>query len=238
LPLDQIAKRTGLSLKEIEQVNDLLLKIGAEAEFAGAAPATPSSSQSCLARLSLEAGEPTFEFFSPHWARGLYRIRYDLLEDVKSSGDLAGAELKKLPHLLKRMETINLRQNTMFRILESVSKIQAEFLKTGKEVSKRPVSLRMLAHRLDLAPSTVSRALSGRSVRLPWGKEAPLIQFVPGRRRVLREVLSGWLKAAPEETDARIAERLRSELGIAISRRTVNAVRHEVAGKGSRADGL
>jgi len=160
-------------------------------------------------------------------------LRYDLLEDWKRSGRLSGQDLRKLPHLLKRLETVNLRQNTMFRVLESLTKLQAEFLGSRSEESKRPISLRMLAHRLDLAPSTVSRALSGRSVLLPWGKEIPLIELLPGRRRILREVLSRWLEENLRVTDSSLAERLRQERGIRVSRRTVNAVRNEL-GKGKR----
>lgn len=230
LPLPEIAKRTGLSMNEIEQIHEFLLKIGAEVEFAlpGAGPPAPAASQSCLARLSVKGEEPEFEFFAPYWARGRYQIRYDLLERWKSGGKLEGPELKRLPHLLKRLETMNLRQNTIYRIMESATKLQADFLKSGKEEAKRPISLRLLARRLDLAPSTVSRALSGRSVLLPWGRQALLIELLPGRRRVLRDILGLWLAGGCAQTDAALAERLRVERGIRISRRTVNAVRHEL----------
>jgi len=229
LPLAEIAKKTGLEVSEIEKISELLLKIGAEAEFAlpNAAPA-PGVRQVCLARLSLEGGEPEFEFFSPYWARGRYQIRYDQLDDWKRQASLAGAELKKIPQLLRRLETVNLRQNTVFRIMESLTKLQTRYLESKSEILKRPISLRMLAHRLDLAPSTVSRALAGRSVLLPWGREVPLIEFLPGRRRVMRDILAGWLKQNPKETDARFAERLNDECGIRVSRRTVNAVRNEI----------
>lgn len=231
LPLPEIAKLTGLSLDEIKGVNELLVEIGSQAEFSGAVPATAGHSYSCLARVAIENGEPSFEFLSPYWARGLYRIRYDLLEEWKRGSRLEGTELRHLPHLLKRMETVNLRQNTIFRILESLSKLQTEFLITRQDDLKRPISLRKLALRLDLAPSTVSRAVSGRSIRLPWGKEAPLIELLPGRRRILREVLSRWLQENPRETDATFAQRLAKEYGILISRRTVNAVRNELLRK-------
>ena len=113
--------------------------------------------------------------------------------------------------------------------MESVASLQSDFLSKNQDQSMRPISLRQLAHRLDLAPSTVSRAISGRSVQLPWGKEVPLIALLPGRRRVLREILSDWIASAgPHETDAVLADRLRSERGIKISRRTVNAVRNEL----------
>lgn len=232
LPLSEIARRTGLSPKEIEQINDLMLGIGAEVEFAGPQrAAAPAAGQACLARVSVDGTEPSFEFFSAHWARGRYQIRYDLLEDIKGSGRLEGEELKRLPNLLKRLETINLRQSTVFRILESVTKLQADYLSSRREEKKLPISLRMLAHRLDLAPSTVSRAMSGRFIQLPWGKEARLIELLPGRRRVLRDILTQWIEADPDATDAALTERLLKERGIAISRRTVNAVRAQLGQK-------
>ena len=236
LPIGEIARRTGLTLKQAERVNGLLLKVGAQAEFAPRRGPQPRGSYACLARLSVDGSEPGFEFFSPYWARGLYQIRYDLLEKWKDEGRLPGGELKRLPHLLKKLETINLRQNTVFRILESLAKLQARYLRSRREDFKLPLSLRMLAHRLDLAPSTVSRAVSGRSVRLPWDKETPLISLMPGRRRVLKEVLSRWLAEDARRTDAHFVEKLKAEYGIRISRRTVNSVRNELGG-GRQAQG-
>ena len=190
-------------------------------------------SYACLARISVDGGEPTYEFFQPYWARGLYQVRYDLLEEWKRGGRLEPQERRRLRHLLKRIEIVNLRQNTLFRIIESLSRLQTEFLSSRRDDRKRPMSLRMLARRLQLAPSTVSRAVAGRSVRLPWGKEVPLITLMPGRRNVVRDILVRWLsEPGPRPTDIELAQRLRHEYGIQVSRRTVNAARHEVMRSG------
>ncbi|MBI4371020.1 MAG: hypothetical protein HY552_01860 [Elusimicrobia bacterium] len=225
--LPEIARRTGLSDEEARGVNDLLLEIGAQAEFAGApktAPAVPGVA--CLARLVREGDKIAFEFEAPYWARGRYQLRYDDLETWKASGRLTGGERRRLRHLLKRLETLNLRQSAIFRILESFGTIQADYLRTRRPQDLRPVSLRLLARRLQLSPSTVSRALSHRAVALPWGTRVPMIALVPGQRRVLKEVLSRWLRAAPSATDAEFTRRFKTERGISVSRRTVNAVRH------------
>jgi hypothetical protein len=227
LPLAEIARRSGVSPEDAAAIRDFLLEVGAEAEFSSLPKASAGLGAYCVARLGVEDGEASFEFFSPHWARGLYQIRYDLLETMKDSGQLDAEEQKRLPGLLKRLETVNLRQSTMFRVLETLAKVQSGFLTTRRDDAKKPVSLRMLARRLDLAPSTVSRALSGRTVRLPWDKEVPLIELLPGRRRQLRLILGRWLEEDASPTDAALAARLKKEFGIAVSRRTVNAVRHE-----------
>ncbi len=229
VPLAEIAKRTGLTLEDVTGIHDMLLEVGAQAEFFVPKP-EPSVARpgACLARLSVEGGEPSFEFYSAYWARGLYNVRYDLLEKWKKKS-LSGEERKRLRHLLKRIEIVNLRQSTIFRILEALAKLQAEYLRTREDDHLRPISLRLLAHRLDLAPSTVSRALHGRCVRAPWGAELPLIRLVPGRRNVLREILGRWShESTLQGTDAALARRLKTDYGIAISRRTVNAVRNEI----------
>lgn len=233
--LEEISRRTGVSLDEVRAIHDLLLELGAQEEFfLPSREPGMARAYTCLARLSLSEGEPEFEFFSAHWARGLYRIRYETLEDWKRDGKLAADERRRLPKLLKRLETINLRQSTLFRILESVTKLQAAYLSSRDDREQRPISLRQLAGRLSLAPSTVSRALSGRSVQLPWGKETPLITLLPGRRRVLRRVMAEWLEEGAKATDAQLRDRLRSERGIKVSRRTVNAVRNELSRGPSR----
>ena len=232
--LPEIAKRTGLTEKEVEQVHDLLLEIGAQAEFAGAPKAAAAARGStCLARLTLEAGKPGFEFLAPYWARGLYQVRYDDLESWKHSGTLDGEERRRLRHLLKRLETLNLRQSTIFRILEALGVIQSDYLRSRRAEDVRPVSLRLLARRLQLAPSTVSRALAHRTVRLPWGVEVPMIALVPGQRHVLKDILGLWIAADPKQTDAALAARLKKERGISVSRRTVNAVRHVLSQEGA-----
>lgn len=230
LTLDEIGRRTGLGAEEVRRVHELVVELGARAEFEGSIPppsAAPGRPVACLAQITLQGGSPTFEFYAPYWARGLYQVRHDLLDRWKDGG-LTPQERKHLPALLKRLETVNLRQSTLFRLLEMVARVQADHLKSGLAEDIRPISLRQLAKRLDLAPSTVSRAFSRRSVRLPSGRELPLIGFVPGRRSVLRALLGRWLAVSVAVTDAALVARLKAERGISISRRTVNAVRHEL----------
>ncbi len=230
LTLEEIGRRTNLKPEEVRSVHELVVELGARAEFEGkveAPTAAPGRQAACLAQISLKSGLPTFEFYAPYWARGLYSVRHDLLDRWKDGG-LTPQERKHLPGLLKRLETVNLRQSTLFRLLEMVARLQADYLKSEQPEDIRPISLRQLAKRLDLAPSTVSRAFARRSVRLPSERELPLRAFVPGRRSVLRELLGQWLAVKVAVTDASLVERLRAERGISVSRRTVNAVRHEL----------
>ena len=230
LTLEEIGRRTGLGAEEVRKIHVLVVELGARAEFEGktpAAAAAPGRQAACLAQITLKTGVPLFEFFAPYWARGLYQVRHDLLDRWKEGG-LTPNERKHLPAMLKRLETVNLRQSTLFRLLEMIARLQTDYLKSEQSGDIRPISLRQLAKRLDLAPSTVSRGFARRSLRLPSGRELPLIAFAPGRRSVLRELLGQWLAVSVAVTDAALVERLKSERGISVSRRTVNAVRHEL----------
>lgn len=233
--LEEIARVTGLSETQVVSIHDFMLEFGSRAEFETAAKAqgaSPERSHSCIAQLTLAEGDVHFEFYTPYWARGLYHIRHDLLDQWKS-GLLSSAERRLLPSLIRKMETVNLRQNSLFRIIHLAAQLQVDYLASGKSSDLNPMSLRGLARRLDLSPSTVSRALARRSVKLPLGDETPLISLVPGRRRVLRDTLESWIAESPSVADAELTSRLQSERGIVVSRRTVNAVRHEISAASS-----
>ncbi|MHB2026008.1 MAG: RNA polymerase factor sigma-54 [Elusimicrobiota bacterium] len=230
LSLDEIASRTGISVEDARGVHDLLLHLGAQEEFfLPPRPALMRRSYSCLAAVFCRQGDISFEFLSPYWVRGLYHIKYEALERWKRAGIFSGPERRRLRGFLGRLEMMNIRQNTIFRILETVTKNNKDYLSTRAPEKMRPIGLRDLARRLDLSPSTVSRALSGRSVRLPWGEEIPISALLPGRRRVTQAAISAWLRNPKfRATDAELAQKLKLELGIRLSRRAVNAARNQM----------
>lgn len=229
ISLPEIAQRVGISEFEAGQIHDLLLDLGSQCEFY-TPDRDPSlrKSYACIARISISNGNPEFEFYSPYWARGLYHIDYDRLEAWKRSKLFSGEKGRRLGGLVKKIEVLNFRQNTLFRVLKTLTEFQAKFLRTQDETLLKPISLSKLGKRLDLAQSTVSRAISGRSVHMPWGYEAPLSTLAPGQRWVLRQVMAKWIDEGVTASDATMVERFQTEYGIKISRRTVNAVRNRV----------
>ncbi len=230
VPLEEISKLFGFSKEEILSVHDFLLDVEIRSEFevpASLPDKTPTRGAACVAHLRVAEGEVRFEFYAPYWARGLYHIRYELIDRWKRSS-LSSSERTRLPSLIKRMEALNLRQSALYRVFESLSKVQIDYLSSRLSENLCPLSLRGLARRLDLSPSTISRSLSHRSVRLPWDEEIPIIALLPGKRWVMREIVGTWLKFSPAMTDQELTAKLKAERGISVSRRTVNAVRHEI----------
>ncbi|MBI4056567.1 MAG: helix-turn-helix domain-containing protein [Elusimicrobia bacterium] len=234
IPLSKICQRLGISEQEGRQILDLTLEVGARSEFFR----PPSASQTsgirlhCIARIQQDARDPEniyFQFISPHWARGRYEVLYDRLETWKKQRGLSKEEKSKLRHILKNIELLNMRQDTLFQILSRITTVQSAFLLSRLKHRRRPLSLRELARRIGVAPSTVSRAAGTRSVQLPWDEEVPLKNLMTGQRMVVFSILSYWQQQgdlSPQITDEKLMRRLADDFGISVSRRTINAIRH------------
>jgi hypothetical protein len=238
LPLPEICRRLGLSLKQGENVLSLVLEVGARSEFFRPTPASRLAGLRFhrIARIEMDPRDPEnlfFQFLAPHWARGRYELDYEELEEWKRREALGPAERRRLRKLLNRIELLNMRQDTLFQILSRITSTQSAFLRSRMEHRRRPLSLRELARRIGVAPSTVSRAVGARSVELPWGQEIPLKDLLSGQRLVILSLLARWNESGeigPRTTDEQLMRRLAHEAGIAVSRRTVNECRRKLLG--------
>lgn len=236
--LEEACRRVGIALELGRRISDLLLAVGARSEFFRAAPDLRAAGirYHCIADIELDPRDPEslyFRFLSAYWARGRYVVDYDKLEAWKKRAGLSGTERRRLRQILKRMELINMRQDTLFQILSRTTTEQSAYLRSRLEHRRRPLSLRELARRIGVAPSTVSRAVGNRSVRLPWGEEVPLKTLLSGQRLVILSILSEWERRGElgaGVTDEALMRRLASESGIAVSRRTVNECRRKRLG--------
>jgi len=238
--LDKICSTLGLKPEEAKRILDLVLKVGSRSEFFHVSPTMETSGirYHCIASIEKDPREPEnlfFRFMTPYWARGKYVVQYDRLEDWKKERNLGSENKKKLRHLLKKVELLNMRQDTLFQILSRVTSEQSSFLRSRVGSRRRPLSLRELSRRIGVAPSTVSRAVSNRSVQLPWGEEAPLKSLLTGQRLVILSIMTDWMsdgRLGEGVTDESLMQRLAAESGISVSRRTVNECRRKLgAGK-------
>ncbi|MDE2290892.1 MAG: hypothetical protein KGL53_02310 [Elusimicrobia bacterium] len=244
--LPDICRTLGLKEDEAQRILDLVIEVGARSEFfrPAAEPGSTGIRYHCIAAIDQDRRDRehlTFRFLSPHWARGRYVVLYDKIEEWKRRRGLAAEEKRRLRQILKRIELINMRQDTLFQILSRVTTEQSAYLRSRDATRLRPLSLRELARRIGVAPSTVSRAVANRSVTLPWGEEAPLKSLLTGQRYVLVSILSDWVEKGLVRagvTDEELMKRLASEAGITVSRRTVNEVRRKVAVPPSPAEAL
>jgi RNA polymerase sigma-54 factor len=111
------------------------------------------------------------------------------------------------------------RDNTMRRMMKLLVSEQKQFILDGDRHLK-PMTRARMARKLGVHESTISRAVSQKSVALPNGRIIPLARFfdrsLPIRDRV-REIVAEETKPLTDEEIAAILE----EDGVKVARRTV-----------------
>jgi len=236
MSLEDIAGECRLSLAEVKRINRLIDDISIMGEFHQ--PSAVSSGHIRYTKVAaVEKDEKGFiiGYHSPALARGRYLIEYERFEEMKASGSLTPAEARQARQLFRRLELINSRKNTLTQILQAVIDKQAAYLESDSVRSLLPFSQKELAEKIGLAPSSVSRAIRGRSIDTPWGAEVPLKDFFPRPRRFRLEILRRLLENDNGlASDEAIRTKLREELGVAISRRTVANLRQELKLPGAK----
>jgi RNA polymerase sigma-54 factor len=126
---------------------------------------------------------------------------------------------------------VDRRANVLLRITECAVAHQKDFLDHGNG-HHRPLTRTAVAQEIGLHPSTVSRAVSGKRLRLPSGAVADLSRLF-GKGQAPRAALEVLLAAAP---GAMSDDELRGELarnGFEIARRTVNKYRRSLRPDGT-----
>jgi len=228
--LEEIARECDLDVLEVRKINSLVDDFSIMSEFYH--PSNVSSGGICYSKVaSVEKDEKGFVigYFSASFARGQYSIDYGTFEELKTVGAFTEAEVKEARQLFRKLELINSRKDTMTQILQNIIDQQALYLESGDLKSLLPFSQTGLAEKIGLAPSSVSRAISGKSLETPWGAEIPLKHFFPRPKRFRIELLRQLLETDNElSSDEVIRTKLWEKFGVAISRRSVASLRKEL----------
>ncbi|WP_054027518.1 RNA polymerase factor sigma-54 [Bacillus sp. FJAT-28004] len=147
--------------------------------------------------------------------------------------------LKKNWHAAKGIiDSIERRKATLLKVSSVIFELQAEFCVKGS-VHIRPMTMKQIAEVLQVHESTISRAISHKYIRTPWGlfelkhffsssikhADGTTISSVYTKDRI-REYISAEKQASPL-SDQQIASLLQSE-GLLISRRTVTKYREQM----------
>jgi len=180
---------------------------------------------------SVERGGEGFiiGYLSPSYARGRYSIDYQGFEELRGSGAIGEAEAKEIRQLFKKLELINSRKDTVTQILQNLVEKQVPYFESANVRALLPFSQKELAERIGLAPSSISRAINGKSLEMPWGEEKALRDLFPRPRRFRKEMVRQLLERGEEfPSDEAIKAKLEQEFGVSISRRSVASLRKEL----------
>ncbi len=230
MTLEEVAKECDLDISEVQNINKLIDEFSIMSEFYH--PSNVSSDgirYSKVASLEKDGDGFVIGYYSASVARGRYSIDYARFEELKASGAFTEAEVKESKQLFKKLELINSCKETLNQILQGIIDRQTLYLESGDSRSLLPFSQKELAKKVGVAPSSVSRAIRGRSMDTPWGQEIPLKQFFPGPKKFKKELLRQLLETDNElSSDEAIRARLWEKFGVAISRRSVANLRKEL----------
>lgn len=203
---------------------------------------TPTSSSQTLGEICLSEQQPGFIYHKASFIRE-YRFNEAEIEHLRQSRSFP-AELTAILH---RIRLINSRNRLTHALIEALLDIQAPYLISGDPLTLVPLPQahmsRLLLARgnLPLVPDAgrLSRLIRGLSFKMPGGKTLPFNALFPNARQlhchrigflIKREkalILEGRI-TRPLSDDA-IAELMGSQYGIVLSRRSVAAIRHQLA---------
>jgi RNA polymerase sigma-54 factor len=141
---------------------------------------------------------------------------------IKEAGDDAKDELKtdfEKANLL--IKCIQQRNNTMQRLVERITDIQKDFILKGENHIK-PITRVKISKELDVHESTISRAVSNKTVQMPDGRIIPMSTFFDRSLKV-RSVMKGIINLENKLnplSDSEIKSHLEKK-GFKVARRTV-----------------
>ncbi len=228
---EEIARECNLELSEVEKINSLINELSILSEFYNPSALSPEHGIYYSKIASVERGQDGFVigYLSPSYARGRYLINYERFEELRGNGAFSGTKVKEIRQLFRRLELINSRKDTMTRILQNIVEKQALYFESGDIKALLPFSQRELAKRIGFVPSSISRAIRGKSLDTPWGEEKALKDFFPRPRRFKRELVRGLFESETEPlSDGAIKHKLEEKFGASIPRRSVASLRKEL----------
>jgi len=227
---EEIARECDLAVSEVQKINSLIDELSILSEFYNPSAFNSGALHySKVATVDKDKQGFVIGYSSASLARGRYSIDYGRFEELKTAGAFTEAESKEAKQLFKKLELINSRKDTLTQILQAIIDQQTLYLESGDLKALLPFSQKELAKKIGLAPSSVSRAITGKSIGTPWGDEIPLKHFFPRPKRFRKELLKQLLET--EEgllSDEAIRARLWQKFGVAISRRSVANLRKEL----------
>ncbi len=229
--LEHIAQECNLDPPEVQRINDLVDKVSILSEFYSSSAISPEHGTYYSKVASVERVSEGFVigYFSPSFARGRYVIDYEKFEELGGNGAFIKAEVSKIRQLFRRLELINGRKDTVTRILQNIVEKQALYFESGDLKALLPFSQGELAKRIEIVPSSISRAINGRSLETPWREEKALKDFFPRPRRFKKELVRQLLESEEKFlSDEAVKAKLERKFGVSISRRSVASLREEL----------
>lgn len=235
--LPKIAKETGLSIEEIKESLAFISSLNPHpgAMFSGAQPQYVIPDVIC----ELVDGKYEVRLEDSYIPRIHISSRYrKMLQEQKQNPAVREYIKKKIEAAKWLIESIEQRQNTLYKIAKEIVDYQKAFLDHGIDFLK-PLKMQYIADRVGVHVSTVSRAISDKYMQTPRGIYPLKFFFTGGTvnadgemesilavKQKVRDIVDQEDKRNPL-SDEDIARKLK-EMGYDIARRTVTKYRKQM----------
>ena len=235
--LSRIAEGLGCSVRDVQRAADLIRTLDPKPgrRYAGSGDTNYIIPDIIVERVCGEYVIIVNDALLPRLSINHYYRK--LLKEGKDSETKRFLE-NRLNSALWLLRSIEQRRLTLYRVMESIVKIQKDYFDYGPRCLK-PMTLRQVAEMVGVHESTVSRAVANKYVQTPHGVTAVRDFFNSGLsnsagesvsstaiKRMLRELIASEDPSNPL-SDQKIAA-LFAKRGISISRRTVTKYREEI----------
>ena len=105
--------------------------------------------------------------------------------------------------------------------------VQKEFFETGDFRKLELISKKDVSVKLNVAPSTITRAVYAKSIVTPQDREIPLEALMPHRNNIIKYILPELLFNNPGLSDEMIRKIVAKDYNISVSRRYICKCRNE-----------
>lgn len=146
---------------------------------------------------------------NPLFKQAIHEVNTDKIDEWKSDLERASLFVKCLQQ----------RNHTMERLMARIVSLQRDFITYG-EGQLKPVTRAQLTEELEVHESTISRAVSNKSIQLPSGKIIPFAKFFD-RSLHIRTALQGIIEDETHPLSDTELVSLLAERGYVVARRTV-----------------
>ncbi|KEZ48685.1 RNA polymerase factor sigma-54 [Metabacillus indicus] len=232
----ELAKKTKLELKEIQNVQDFIQKLhprpGLAFHHAHDSYIVP---ELIVKKIGGEWQVMYNEESSPKiGVNSSYEAAFSSTVDADVKQYLSS----KLNQCKWLMKTLNQRKATMLKVMHEILRRQTDFFEKGGHFLK-PLTLKAVADVIDVHESTVSRTVREKYVQTPHGLYELKFFFSNGLEQTSQDITSSAVKSLIQKmiesenklsplSDQRIADTLSQEHGIEVSRRTVAKYRDQL----------
>lgn len=232
LSIEDISQQCGMTHAQVLELQDFVLEMSVNSEFyfPSSIDGSMSVKPTLVGRIiKNDDGTYAMSFYSPHLARGRYEVNLPELKKWWKQKQLGKEDIAKLRKFVNLLDLCNIKQGAFISAIDYLLTAQKEYFDTQDISKMAPLSLRQVARILRFAPSTISRVMATKSVLLPWGHEVLLLHLMPGKRKVVLNILEKMLvEQTGSVTDSLFARRIAESFGIKVSRRTITTCRHQI----------